>query len=227
MVEEYPRNLTELEANFTTEDACRAYLARLRWPTGFRCAHCGSGKAWPVRSLRECAGCGYQTSVTAGTIFQDTRTPLPVWFRAMWWVTTQKNGASALGLQRVLGLKRYETAWTLLHKLRRAMVRPGRDLLTGRVEVDECYIGGLEEGLPGRLNLDKALIVVAAQEDGPGIGRIRMRRRLGRKLGALCAGLDRTGQHHPHRRLAGISARGEQRLPARSHVSKGKEEDSI
>ena len=176
MVEEYPRNLTEFEANFTTEDACRTYLARLRWPTGFRCAHCGSEKAWPVRGLRECAGCGYQTSVTAGTIFQDTRTPLPVWFRAMWWVTTQKNGASALGLQRVLGLKRYETAWTLLHKLRRAMVRPGRDLLTGRVEVDECYIGGLEEGLPGRLNLDKALIIVAAQEDGPGIGRIRMRK---------------------------------------------------
>jgi transposase-like protein len=93
----------------------------------------------------------------------------------MWWVTTQKNGASALGLQRILGLKRYETAWTMLHKLRHAMVRPGRDLLTGRVEVDECYVGGLEEGLPGRLNLDKALIVVAAQEDGPGIGRIRMR----------------------------------------------------
>jgi transposase-like protein len=111
----------------------------------------------------------------SGTIFQDTRTPLPVWFRAMWWVTTQKNGASALGLQRVLGLKKYETAWTWLHKLRRAMVRPGRDQLTGRVEVDECYIGGLEEGLRGRLNLDKALVVVAAQEDGPGIGRIRMR----------------------------------------------------
>jgi transposase-like protein len=113
--------------------------------------------------------------VTAGTIFQDTRTPLPVWFRAMWWVTTQKNGASALGLQRVLGLKKYKTAWTMLHKLRRAMVRPGRDLLTGRIEVDESYVGGEEEGLPGRLNLKKALIVVAAQEDGPGIGRIRMR----------------------------------------------------
>lgn len=113
--------------------------------------------------------------MTAGTIFQDTRTSLAVWFRAMWWVTTQKNGASALGLQRVLGLKSYETAWTWLHKLRRAMVRPGRDLLTGRVEVDECYVGGLEEGLPGRLNLEKALVVVAAQEDGPGIGRIRMR----------------------------------------------------
>jgi len=116
-----------------------------------------------------------QISVTAGTIFQDTRTPLPVWFRAMWWVTTQKNGASALGLQRVLGLKQYRTAWTMLHRLRRAMVRPGRDLLTGRIEVDECYIGGLEEGLLGRLNLKKALVVVAAQEDGPGIGRIRMR----------------------------------------------------
>jgi transposase-like protein len=93
----------------------------------------------------------------------------------MWWVTTQKNGASALGLQRVLGLKSYETAWAWLHKLRRAMVRPGRDRLSGRIEVDECYVGGLEEGLPGRLNVDKALVVVAAQEDGPGIGRIRMR----------------------------------------------------
>jgi len=176
MVEEYPRNLTELEAGFATEEACRAYLARLRWPEGFRCPHCGGGKSWPVRSvLLQCAACGCQTSVTAGTIFQDTRTPLPVWFRAMWWVTTQKNGASALGLQRVLGLKSYETAWTWLHKFRRAMVRPGRDLLVGRVEVDECYVGGLEEGLPGRLNLKKALVVVAAQEDGPGIGRIRMR----------------------------------------------------
>ena len=122
-----------------------------------------------------CGACRHQASVTAGTIFQDTRTPLPVWFQAMWWVTAQKNGASALGLQRVLGLPRYETAWTMLHKLRRAMVRPGRDLLTGRVEVDECYVGGVEEDLPGRLNLEKALVVVAAQEDGPGIGRIRMR----------------------------------------------------
>jgi transposase-like protein len=176
VAEEYPRNLTELEANFGTEEACRAYLARLRWPEGFRCPRCSGGRSWPVRgALLECAACGCQTSVTAGTIFQDTRTPLPVWFRAMWWVTTQKNGASALGLQRVLGLRSYETAWTWLHKLRRAMVRPGRDLLTGRIEVDESYIGGEEEGLPGRLNLKKALVVVAAQEDGPGIGRIRMR----------------------------------------------------
>ena len=175
-MEEYPRNLTELEGRYSTEEACRAYLGRLRWPDGFRCRRCQGAKSWPVRGvLLECAGCGYQTSVTAGTVFQDTRTPLVVWFRAMWWVTTQKNGASALGLQRVLGLKSYETAWTWLHKLRRAMVRPEREMLAGRVEVDECYLGGLEEGLRGRLIENKALIVVAAEEDGTRIGRIRMR----------------------------------------------------
>ena len=126
-------------------------------------------------STLRCGECRHQTSVIAGTIFQDTRTPLRLWFQAMWWMTTQKNGASALGLQRVLGLKQYQTAWTWLHKLRSAMVRPGRDLLSGRVEVDETYLGGLEEGLRGRKTETKALIIVAAEEDGRGIGRIRMR----------------------------------------------------
>src|SRR5260370_40920315 len=175
-MEDYPRNLSEFDARFGTEEAGREYLFQLRWPEGFRCPRCGCRESSPVRTvLLGCGECRHQASVLAGTIFQDTRTPLRLWFQAMWWLTTQKNGASALGLQRVLGLKQYQTAWTWLHKLRSAMVRPGRDLLSGRVEVDECYIGGLEEGLPGRLNLDKALIVVAAQEDGPGIGRIRMR----------------------------------------------------
>lgn len=175
-MEEYPRNLTEFDAEFGSEEACRDYLFRLRWPDGFQCPRCGHGKYWPVREvLLQCCDCGCQTSVTAGTVFQDTRTPLRLWFQAMWWVTTQKNGASALGLQRVLGLKQYQTAWTWLHKLRGAMVRPGRDLLSGRVEVDETYLGGLEEGLRGRKTQSKALIVVAAQEDGRGIGRIRMR----------------------------------------------------
>jgi transposase-like protein len=114
--------------------------------------------------------------VTAGTIFQDTRQPLTLWFRAVWWVTSQKNGTSAMGLQRVLGLKSYKTAWTWLHKLRRAMVRPGRDRLSGRIEVDETYLGDGEVGVRGRQTERKALIVVAAQEDGLGIGRIRMRR---------------------------------------------------
>src|SRR5258708_26628197 len=175
-MEDYPRTLNEFDAGFGSDGACREYLLQLRWPDGFRCPRCGCRESSPVRGvLLRCGACRHQTSVIAGTIFQDTRTSLRLWFQAMWWVTAQKNGASALGLQRVLGLKRYETAWTMLHKLRRTMVRPGRDLLMGRVEVDECYIGGLEGGLPGRRALGKALGVVAAQEDGPGIGRIRMR----------------------------------------------------
>jgi transposase-like protein/ribosomal protein L37AE/L43A len=176
-MEDFPRTIAELEARFSTEAACREYLFQLRWPEGFRCPRCGAARAWPVRAvLWQCASCGHQVSVTAGTIFQDTRTPLTVWFRAMWWVTTQKNGVSALGLQRVLGLGSYQTAWVWLHKLRRAMVRPGRDRLAGAVEVDETYLGGVEKGLRGRQTEKKALIVVAAQEDGRGIGRIRMRR---------------------------------------------------
>jgi transposase-like protein len=94
----------------------------------------------------------------------------------MWWVTSQKNGASALGLQRVLGLGSYKTAWTWLHKLRRAMVRPGRERLIGSIEIDETYVGGLEEGVRGRQTETKALVVIAAEEDGAGMGRIRMRR---------------------------------------------------
>jgi hypothetical protein len=114
--------------------------------------------------------------VTAGTIFQDTRQPLRLWFRAMWYVTSQKNGASALGLQRVLGLGGYLTAWSWLHKLRRAMVRPGREALDGEVEVDETYVGGLAEGPRGRGRQKKALVAIAAQKDGQGIGRIRLAR---------------------------------------------------
>ena len=149
--EDYPRTLTELEARFSGEQACRDYLFRLRWPDGFACPRCGLSRAWPLRSGRwQCAACGHQVSVTAGTVFQDTRTPLTIWFRAMWWITSQKNGVSALGLQQVLGWGSYQTAWTCLHKLRRAMIRPGRDRLRGTVEVDECYLGGLEAGLTAK-----------------------------------------------------------------------------
>jgi len=173
---DYPRTLAEFECRFSTEEGCRDYLLQLRWPNGFRCPRCGGEKAWPLRTvLLECGNCSYQSSVTAGTIFQDTHKPLTLWFRTMWYVTSQKSGASALGLQRVLGLGSYRTAWAWLHKLRRAMVRPGRDRLSGWVEVDETYLGGLEEGVAGRRSGNKALIVVAAQADGKGIGRIRMR----------------------------------------------------
>ena len=115
--------------------------------------------------LLQCGVCGYQSSVTAGTIFQDTRKPLTVWFRAMWAVTSQKNGASAIGLQRVLGLGSYDTAWTWLHKLRRAMVRPDRDRLSGVVEVDETYWGSEEENVRGRQTENKALIAATNSPD--------------------------------------------------------------
>lgn len=177
-VEDYPRNLTEFERRFATDAACREYLVRLRWPEGFRCPRCGQGKGWPVRALLfECARCGRQTSVTAGTIFQDTRQPLTLWFRAMWWVTSQKTGTSALQLQQGLGLGSYVTAWTWLHKLRRAMVRPGRDRLAERVEVDETYWGAAEAGVRGRQTISKVLVAIAVEQVGRrGLGRVRMRR---------------------------------------------------
>lgn len=177
-MEDYPQTLMELERWFSTEEACRAYLFAQRWPDGFVCPRCGGRGTWPTgRGLWLCATCRHQTSVTAGTIFQDSRLALRLWFRAIWHVTSQKNGASALGVQRVLGLGSYQTAWAWLHKLRRAMVRPGRDRLAGTVEVDETYWGAEEEGVVGRLTQDKALVIVAAQQDGPRkIGRIRMGR---------------------------------------------------
>jgi len=175
-MEDYPKTLVEFESRFSTEAACSSYLLKLRWPDGFRCPRCEGRKGWPVRiTLVQCGTCGYQASITSGTIFQKSRMPLTLWFRAIWWITSQKSGASALGLKRILGLGSYETAWSWLHKLRRAMVRPGRDRLSGTIEVDETYVGGLEEGLRGRQIENKTLVIIAAQQDGTKIGRVRMK----------------------------------------------------
>lgn len=171
----YPRTQSELEETFPTEDACRQYLLHLRWPQGFRCPRCGGATNWwTTRGLLMCRACSYQTSVLAGTIFQDTHTPLQTWFRAIWWVCSQKTGASALGLQRALGLGSYRTGWTWLHKLRRAMIRPGRDRLSGIVEVDETYVGGKKPGKRGRGATGKALVLIAAHLTESRIGRIRL-----------------------------------------------------
>lgn len=176
-MEDYPRTLLEFEKRFATEEACRQYLFDLRWPDGFRCPRCGHTVAWSTnRALYRCRLCDLQTSVIAGTIFQDTVKPLRLWFRAMWYVVSQKNGVSALGLQRVLGLGSYRTAWTWLHKLRTAMVRPGRDRLDGTVEVDETYIGGKRPGKRGRGASGKSLVVVAVEDKGEEFGRIRLAR---------------------------------------------------
>ncbi len=176
MIEDFPQTLTEFEDRFATEEACRDYLVALRWPEGFVCPYCGSTDAWSTsRGLWHCRSCSRQTSATAGTIFHQSRKPLRLWFSAMWYITSQKYGVNALGLQRVLGLGSYHTAWEWLHRLRRAMVRPGRERLSGCVHVDETYIGGRKPGKRGRGADGKVLVAVAVEDVTPaGIGRIRL-----------------------------------------------------
>jgi len=174
---DYPETLIGFEQRFASENACREYIFKLRWPDGFRCFRCGHEKAWlRSRNLYVCARCGYEISITAGTIFQDTRQSLYVWFRFIWHVVSQKNGISALGLQRVLGLNRYETVWIMLHKLRTAMVRPGRERLSGKVEVDETYVGGKKAGKRGRGAAGKSLVLIAVEDKEDRFGRIRLKR---------------------------------------------------
>lgn len=185
-MDDYPKTILEFEKCFSTEEACREYLAKLRWPNGFRCPRCNHDKAWHMeRGVYWCHMCDYQVSVTAGTIFQDSRKPLMLWFRAIWYVVNQKNGVSALGLQRVLGLGSYRTAWTWLHKLRYAMVRPGRDKLSGLVEIDETYIGGKKQGKRGRGAEGKSLVAVAVEDKGKHFGRIRLCRIADASAGSL------------------------------------------
>jgi transposase-like protein len=174
---DYPRTVLEFNERFHDEAACRGYLESIRWPQGVRCPRCPQAKVWTMKApFYRCASCHHDFTVTVGTLFADTHLPLRLWFQAMWHVVNQKNGASALGVQRVLGLGTYRTAWRWLHKLRRAMVRPGRDRLSGTVEVDEVYIGGEQSGKRGRGAGGKALVLIAAQVDGTKIGRIRLAR---------------------------------------------------
>lgn len=174
---DYPETATELHDLFSDEAACRAYLEGIRWPEGPRCPRCPRARVWKMSPpFYRCASCGYDFTVTATTLFDNTKLPLRLWFEAMWYVVNQKNGVSALGVQRVLGFGSYRTAWRWLHKLRRAMVRPGRDRLAGTVEVDEAYVGGERSGKRGRGAEGKALILIAAQADGSKIGRIRLAR---------------------------------------------------
>jgi len=176
-MEDYPLTLLEFENRFSTEENSRNYLFKLRWPDGFCCPRCSNENAWPISNVHyQCTNCNYQASVIAGTIFHKTRKPLTIWFRIIWWLAGQKNGASALGLKRILGLKRYDTAWTWLHKIRRAMVTPGRDCLNGSVEVDEAYIGGKKPGKRGRGAEGKALVFIAVEANNTKTGRIRLQR---------------------------------------------------
>jgi len=172
---DYPGSYAALRAWFDEDRKCLDYLDWLRWPDGFICPWCGSRRGWrsPDRRWR-CAGCDRRVSALAGTIFHGTRTPLTVWFSAAWHMTSSKTGISALQLQREMGLGSYQTAWTMLHRYRTVMVRPGRDRLSGDVEVDESFLGGPEPGVPGRGALGKVLFAAAVELDENGFGRARL-----------------------------------------------------
>lgn len=174
----YPLTVIEFQDAFPTDRACFEYLCLVKWPEGFVCPHCGGKEAWkPERLILKCKSCKKDVSVTVGTIFQDRKVSLRLIFQAMWYIVSQKQGASALGIQQVLGLGSYETAWLWLHKLRTAMVRPGRDKLSGTVEVDETLVGGKRKGKPGRGSENKTLVLVAVEwiEEEKKIGRIRLK----------------------------------------------------
>lgn len=174
-MEVFARNMVEFMNKFSTEEACRTYLLQIRWPEYFVCPACGRKKGWITsRGTVCCSSCHRQTSPTAGTILHNSRVPLKSWFLAMWMACTQKTGLSASNLQRELGLGSYKTAWLMLQKLRQAMVRIGRELLNGTVEVDETYVGGNEENVRGRELVKKALVVIAVEVDGRKLGRVRL-----------------------------------------------------
>ena len=193
---DYPKNWVEFEDWFASDEACSAYLEKLRWPSGFCCPACAvidtPGRATRGRLI--CRACRHQSSVTAGTIFDKTRTSLRVWFAAAWYITSQKQGVSALGLQRVLGLNSYQTAWAMLHRFRRAMVRPDRDMLHGLVEVDEAYLPlrrgpGVQhkrKGAKGHDGSHLVAIAIAVEIQQPkGFGRIRLARIQGPTMESL------------------------------------------
>jgi transposase-like protein len=242
----YPRSVGEFQAWFRTDRDCLDYLEWLRWPTGFVCPACGRDRGWRLGDGRfMCSDCGTRTSVTAGTIFDRTRTPLTVWFAACWLFATGKDGVSALSLKRTLEIGSYQTAWAMLHRLRSVLVRPGRDRLAGAVEVDETYIGGFESGLPGgRAPGKKVLVGIAVEVHEPrGLGRCRMRPLADTSADSLHAfvrdhvepgakvitdawqgyhGLDKLGYVHDRRSQRAFRARGEdphQLLPATHRVA--------
>jgi len=176
---DYPRTLQEFDIWFSSEEKCLEFIKKIRWKNGFKCPVCSNTKSWVLRNgLERCNKFNADISALHGTLFHKTRKPLKLWFQAMWYVTSQKFGGSALGLQRILGLGSYQTAWTWFHKMRHAMVRPDREKLKGIVEIDETLIGGeAHGGKRGRGAENKHIVVIAVEVKEPkGFGRVRMKR---------------------------------------------------
>ena len=166
VMNDYPRTFIEFIKRFHDEDSCREYLLAMRWENGFVCPKCTHNQYWVGKNAVYCIckSCDQKVYVFAGTVLQDTKLPAQIWLTAMWLFATQKDGVSAKSLQENLGIKSYESAWLLLHKLRVAMVRSDREKLSGEIEIDEAYIGGeLAGGKRGRGSENKQLIIIAVQ----------------------------------------------------------------
>lgn len=174
---EFPTTLIEFMEQFPDEEACRSYLDAVRWPGGFECPRCGEREASRIRSrgLYQCSACRHQVSLTAGTVFHGTRTPLRKWFLAIFFLARHKQGISALQLQRDLGVGSYQTAWHMLHKLRSALGRRSGQLLRGRVEADEAFIGGARSGgKPGRGAPNKSVVLVMVERHAKTAGGVAL-----------------------------------------------------
>ena len=166
MHEDFPKSEIEFDQRFSDPDTCYEYLAKTRWPNGFVCEKCGHNAFWiSAKHIYICTKCEHQYSLTAGTIMHRTRKPITYWFKAMWWFTTRKSGVNAVNLKELLGLGSYHTVWTWLQKLRRCTIRKDREKLSGRVEIDEFFVGGPKTGKRGRGADGKTIVYIAVERD--------------------------------------------------------------
>jgi len=164
ITEDFPKSEIEFDQRFWQPDACYEYLFQQKWPAGFVCKKCGHKRCWlSSRKLYICTQCEHQHSLTAGTIMDSSKSPITYWFKAMWWFTTRKSGINAVNLKELLGFGSYATAWTWLQKLRRCTIRHEREKLSGRVEVDEFFIGGRRSGKRGRGAEGKSIVTIAVE----------------------------------------------------------------
>ena len=171
-----PKNLLDFEKMFTTEMQCIGYIISLKFDDDYHCPKCQSKKYWILRTYTfKCGNCSNRESILKDTIFEGKSKPLMLYFRAIWYVVSQKNGSNAMNIQRILGLGSYNTAWSWLHKLRQAMISLDIKKLSGKVEVDETLIGGPGTGERKRGRGTKKLLIAVAVEINKGLGRIRMR----------------------------------------------------
>lgn len=174
---DFPLSVLEFQQWFPNEEACIKYLYESRWPDGFICPICGDQEAYYIKTRRvfQCKANMHQTYLTAGTVMEGSRQPLLAWFWTAYFLTTETTGISAIQLQRQLGIERYEVVFSMLHKLRSAMVNPERTKIKGTVEVDETYVGGPTTGGKRGRGTEKAIVIIAVERKGDHAGRVRLR----------------------------------------------------